>query len=128
MLPAGAVGGFGPILAVALLLSGRSVVHTLVVLLLFAIVAVAVFVLAWRPRSARFGRLLGHTLATSEQLGVRVAIFLAAMMTWAAGRLGLDVLLGSFAPGWRRGSSAPARTSGPRKGRWRGSRASASAS
>jgi Kef-type K+ transport system membrane component KefB len=83
ILSAGAVGEFGPILAVALLLSGQSPLHTLAVLVAFALVAALALGVAARSRSPRLNRLLGHTLKTSGQLG----------------ELGLDVLLGAFTAG-----------------------------
>ena len=40
-----------------------------------------------------------HTLTTSGQLGVRVAMLLVIFLAWFAGHLGLDVLLGAFTAG-----------------------------
>lgn len=99
ILSAGAVGEFGPILAIALLLSGQSVVHTLAVLAVFAVVAALVFRRAAMERSARVSRLLERTLGTSGQLGVRVAMLVVLLLSWVAAELGLDVLLGAFAAG-----------------------------
>ncbi len=99
VLSAGAVGEFGPILAIAVLLSSDSIVHTLVVLVVFGGIAATVLVLAHRRRSARVARLLSHTLETSGQLGVRMAMLLILVLAWAAGHLGLDVLLGAFTAG-----------------------------
>lgn len=96
---AGAVGEFGPILAIALLLSRESLGHTLGVLLLFAVAATLVLLVALRPLSARVVRLMSHTLETSGQLGVRIAMLLVLTLAWVAGHLGLDVLLGAFVAG-----------------------------
>ena len=99
ILSAGAIGEFGPILAIALLLSSESVVHTLVVLVIFVVVAALVLMMASRKPSERLARLLSHTLDTSGQLGVRVAMFVVVLLVWVAGHLGLDVLLGAFTAG-----------------------------
>lgn len=99
VLAAGAVGEFGPILAIALLLSGQSLVHTGIVLVLFAIAAMLVLVVARRGPSPRVARLLARTLGTSGQLGVRVVLLVVLLLTWVAGELGLDVLLGAFTAG-----------------------------
>ena len=99
ILSAGAIGEFGPILAIALLLSSESVVHTLVVLVIFVVVAALVLMMASRKPSERLARLLRHTLDTSGQLGVRVAMFVVVLLVWVAGHLGLDVLLGAFTAG-----------------------------
>lgn len=99
VVAAGAVGEFGPILAIALLLSGQSPLRTVLVLIIFAGVAAIALAMASRPRSPRLGRLLSHTLTTSGQLGVRMAMFIVILLAWIAGHLGLDVLLGAFIAG-----------------------------
>jgi Kef-type K+ transport system membrane component KefB len=99
ILAAGALGEFGPILAMAVLLSGESAIHTIVVLVLFVGIAAAVLAAASRPASPRIARLMQNTLTTSGQLGVRVAMLLVIFLAWVAGHLGLDVLLGAFTAG-----------------------------
>jgi Kef-type K+ transport system membrane component KefB len=99
LLAAGAVGEFGPIVAVSLVLQGGRPGRTIVVLLIFAAIAVAGIVLATRPRPARFARVVGATLATSSQFAVRVAMLLLLALVWSAEELGLDILLGAFAGG-----------------------------
>ncbi len=99
LLAAGAVGEFGPIVAVSLVIQGHRPVRTIVVLLIFAVIAVVGIVLATRPRPARFARVVGTTLATSAQFAVRVAMLLLLGLVWAAEELGLDILLGAFAGG-----------------------------
>ena len=99
LLAAGAVGEFGPIVAVSLVLQGGRPARTIVVLLIFAAIAVAGIVLATRPRPARFARVVGATLATSSQFAVRVAMLLLLGLVWSAEELGLDILLGAFAGG-----------------------------
>ena len=99
VLSAGAVGEFGPIVAIALLLSGDSLLHTTFVLFLFAVVVVLAFWVAARGPSPRVASLLGRTLGTSGQLGVRVVMMVVLLLTWVAAELDLDVLLGAFAAG-----------------------------
>jgi Kef-type K+ transport system membrane component KefB len=99
ILSAGAIGEFGPILAIALLLSTESPLHTLVVLMVFVVVAAVVLFMASREPSERLSRLLSYTLDTSGQLGVRFAMFIVVLLVWVAGHLGLDVLLGAFTAG-----------------------------
>ena len=99
LLAAGAVGEFGPIVAVSLVLQGGRPGRTIVVLLIFAAIAVVGIVLATRPRPARFARVVGATLATSSQFAVRVAMLLLLGLVWSAEELGLDILLGAFAGG-----------------------------
>ena len=99
ILSAGAIGEFGPIVAIALLLSGDSVWHTVAVLVVFVLVAAVVSRLARREHPERLARLLRRTLSSSGQLGVRTAMLLVLFMTWVAGELGLDVLLGAFTAG-----------------------------
>lgn len=98
-LAIGTVGEFGPIIAIALLLSGHEPGHESVLLVLFVVLAVGVAVLASRPRPPRLVRLLREHLHTSAQLPVRVAMLLVIVLLWIANDLGLDVLLGAFAAG-----------------------------
>ncbi|HWE87874.1 MAG TPA: cation:proton antiporter [Pseudonocardiaceae bacterium] len=99
VLAVGAFGEFGPIVAVALLLSDQQVGRTAAVLVGFAVAATAAVWLALRPRSARITRLVTVTLGTSVQFAVRLALFTIVVMLWVANALGLDVLLGAFAAG-----------------------------
>ncbi|MFD4690150.1 cation:proton antiporter [Streptomyces sp. NPDC058463] len=95
----GAVGEFGPVVAVALLLSGRRAAESAALLAAFgAITAVAVF-WALRPRPAWFTRLTERTLHSSGQFAVRFVMLLLACMLGLAEVFGLDVLLGAFAAG-----------------------------
>ncbi|MBZ4018501.1 cation:proton antiporter [Streptomyces purpurogeneiscleroticus] len=95
----GAVGEFGPVVAVALLLSGRRPGESAALLAAFgAITAVAVF-WALRPRPPWFSRLVERTLHSSGQFAVRFVMLLLACMLGLAAVFGLDVLLGAFAAG-----------------------------
>ncbi len=95
----GAVGEFGPLLAVALFLSGRSPAAEGVLLLVFAALIAVSLMLAVRPEVARVHRLIEATLHTSGQFAVRLIVLVLAAFTGLASAFGLDVLLGAFAAG-----------------------------
>lgn len=99
VLAVGAVGEFGPIVAVAFAFSGKRPAHTTVVLALFAIAGVIAASVARRPRHPRIARLVTATLGTSAQLGVRICVFVVIGMFALAEFLGLDPVLGAFAAG-----------------------------
>jgi Kef-type K+ transport system membrane component KefB len=95
----GSVGEFAPVLAVAVLLDRRSPGTTTALLLLFAVVAVVAALLAARPHPPRLLRFLHRHVHASDQLPIRVSVFLIITLVFLAFRLGLDVLLGAFAAG-----------------------------
>ena len=99
LLAVGAAGEFGPIVAIALLLTGDNPARTAAVLVLFAVLAVAAAVVAGRPLPDRLRHLMSHTLHTSGQLPVRVALVIVAALVWVASTFGLDILLGAFSAG-----------------------------
>jgi Kef-type K+ transport system membrane component KefB len=99
MLAVGAFGEFGPIIAVALLLSGEAPAKVALVLLGFAVVTVVAVIVAMRPHSARVRRLMTRTMTTSVQFTVRIAMFVIVVMLWVADTLRLDALLGAFVAG-----------------------------
>ncbi|MEU1281741.1 cation:proton antiporter [Streptomyces sp. NPDC005805] len=95
----GAVGEFGPVVAVALLLSGRKPGESAVLLVLFAVITAAAVFWALRPRPPWFSRLVDETLHSSAQFAVRFVMLLLASMLGLATAFGLDMLLGAFAAG-----------------------------
>ncbi|MFD6247571.1 cation:proton antiporter [Streptomyces roseolus] len=95
----GAVGEFGPIIAMALLLSGRTAARSTVLLAVFAALTAAAVHWALRPRPPWFAAVIAKTLHTSGQFAVRFVFLLLALMLGASTALGLDVLLGAFAAG-----------------------------
>lgn len=99
VLAVGTVGEFGPILAIAFVLSGERPLRTLVVLVLFAALAVGGAWLARKPRSARFARVVRATLGTSSQVAVRLCVLVVIGMFALAETLGLDPVLGAFTAG-----------------------------
>ncbi|GHA48774.1 cation:proton antiporter [Streptomyces anthocyanicus] len=95
----GAVGEFGPVIAVALLLSGRRPAESAALLAAFGAITTAAVFWALRPRPPWFARLTERTLHTSGQFAVRFVMLLLACMLGLAEVFGLDVLLGAFAAG-----------------------------
>ncbi|WP_318209902.1 cation:proton antiporter [Streptomyces sp. SJL17-1] len=95
----GAVGEFGPIIAMALLLSGRGAGESTALLAIFAALTAGAVLWALRPRPPWFSRIIAKTLHTSGQFAVRFVFLLLALMLGASQALGLDILLGAFAAG-----------------------------
>jgi Kef-type K+ transport system membrane component KefB len=98
LVAAGAVGEFGPILLLTLLLSAQSTLHNALILGAFIVLAVAVAVAATRS-SEHMIPLLASTLESSAQLAVRWIVVLVFALALLAYELGLDLLLGGFAAG-----------------------------
>ena len=98
LLSAGAVGEFGPILLLTLILTTQNAVHSAAILIGFVALAVVVAVLAVRSAS-RTLPVLDRTLEQSSQLGVRWIVVLVFALALLASNLGLDLLLGGFAAG-----------------------------
>jgi Kef-type K+ transport system membrane component KefB len=98
LLGAGAVGEFGPILLLTLILSTQSTVHNGLILIAFVSLAVGVAIFAVRS-SRQTLPLLERTLESSSQLAVRWILVLIFALSFLAYKLGLDLLLGGFAAG-----------------------------
>jgi hypothetical protein len=98
LLAAGAVGEFGPILLLTLVLSTQSALHNALILVAFILVAVAVAVVAVRSSEHTLA-LFERTIESSSQLAVRWIVVLVFALALLANKLGLDLLLGGFAAG-----------------------------
>src|SRR3954447_16063444 len=98
LLAAGAVGEFGPILLLTLILSGSGAAHNALILVAFVGLAVAVSLLAVRSSSSALN-LFEQTIEKSSQLAVRWIVVLVFALAVLAYQLGLDLLLGGFAAG-----------------------------
>jgi Kef-type K+ transport system membrane component KefB len=98
LLAAGAVGEFGPILLVTLILSTGSAIHHAAILIAFVALAVVVAVVAVRS-AERTLPLFESTMEKSSQLVVRWIVVLVFALALLASELGLDLLLGGFAAG-----------------------------
>jgi Kef-type K+ transport system membrane component KefB len=98
LLAAGAVGEFGPILLLTLVLSADGALHNAAILIAFVALAVSVALLAVRS-GHRTVPLLERTIEKSSQLAVRWIVVLVFALVALAAELGLDLLLGGFAAG-----------------------------
>jgi Kef-type K+ transport system membrane component KefB len=99
VLSVGAIGEFGPIVAVAILLTNRNAGVTLLLLALFVGVAVVSAMLAAQVHPPRLVRLLRRHLNSTSQLPIRISVLLVVLLVYLAYELSLDVLLGAFAAG-----------------------------
>jgi len=98
LLGAGAIGEFGPLLLITLVLSTGGSLKSAVILVAFIALAVAAALVA--VGSLPFGwRAIERTLESSSQLAVRLAVVLIFALVALAAKLGLDLLLGGFAAG-----------------------------
>jgi Kef-type K+ transport system membrane component KefB len=98
-LSVGAVGEFGPIVAVALFLTTKNSAATFALLVVFIVVATGAALLAARVHPPRWVALLRGHMHDSAQLPVRVSVLLVVLLVYLTIQLGLDVLLGAFAAG-----------------------------
>ena len=99
VLGAGAMGEFGPVMIVTLLLSTQSDTFTQL-LLLAAFVVLAVVAGAISAGAFRRGRaFIERNMETSGQVPVRLTVLLLFALVVIAADLGLDVILGAFAAG-----------------------------
>ena len=98
LLGAGAIGEFGPIMLVTLILSTGHPLHEAAILVVFVGLAVLTGILAVRS-AWRGWPLVERTFETSSQLAVRLAVVLVFSLVALAAQLGLDLLLGGFVAG-----------------------------
>jgi len=99
VLGAGAVGEFGPVLIVTLLLGSRADPGTQI-LLLVAFTALAVLAAAISAGAVGRGwAFIERNMETSGQVPVRLTVLLLFALVVVAADLGLDVILGAFAAG-----------------------------
>ncbi|WP_022887896.1 cation:proton antiporter [Agromyces italicus] len=99
VLALGAVGEFGPLLAISLFLSGRSPLVAAIVLVGFAVVAGFAIWLAAKGAGKRMHQVITATLHTSGQFAVRLVIFVLLALVALSIVLDLDMLLGAFTAG-----------------------------
>ncbi len=101
VLAHGAVGELGPVVAMSVLLTSRSVGGAIVVLALFAIATGVIGFVPQRmlDRVPAFGRMLDKAGGGSDQLPVRGVLLLLLVLMMVAEVFDLDVVLGAFAAG-----------------------------
>lgn len=99
ILAIGAVGEFGPVLIVTVLLTAsQGAIEQIVLLAAFIVVAVATG-LAATGAASRWFEFITARMDNSGQLPVRLAVLLVFALVVIAGSLGMDVILGAFAAG-----------------------------
>ena len=98
-LGAGAAGEFGPILCIALLLGSRSFLVELVLLLLFAVVAIALYVSPGLLATERLLAIIERGHRTSSQTAVRSTMLLILGLLFLSTVMGFDAVLGAFVAG-----------------------------
>lgn len=99
----GAVGEFGPLVAISIFLGGRAPGIATVVLGLFLLVSALAVWYAFRAPKGALHRFIGASLHTSSQFAIRVVLLILACLVMLSVALDLDMLLGAFAAGivWR---------------------------
>ena len=95
----GAVGEFGPIVAIALLLAGNNPLFESLLLVAFLVLVALTLWVSRRRRPEWLDGALRAGLHSSNQLPIRLCLLLVALLVWIAAELGLDLLLGAFAAG-----------------------------
>ena len=95
----GAVGEFGPLIAISLFLGGRDPGIATIVLMLFVAVVGAAIWWAFRVPQGALHRAVNVSLHTSGQFAIRVVFFSLAVLVAVSMLLDLDMLLGAFAAG-----------------------------
>lgn len=99
----GAVGEFGPLVAISIFLGGRDIGAATAVLAVFLVIAgIAIWLSIRLPRGAMH-RVVNSTLHTSGQFAIRVVFLILTGLLALSLFLDLDMLLGAFAAGvvWR---------------------------
>ncbi|MFD6053144.1 cation:proton antiporter [Agromyces sp. NPDC060279] len=99
VLAIGAVGEFGPLIAISLFLSGRAPGIATLVLLAFAVITGLAIWAAASGAGRRLHRVIAATLRTSGQFAVRLVLLILAALVALSTVLDLDMLLGAFAAG-----------------------------
>ena len=95
----GAVGEFGPLIAISLFLGGRDPGLATIVLLLFVVLAGGTVLWAFRVPQGALHRAVNASLHTSGQFAVRFVAFALAVLVSISIVLDLDMLLGAFTAG-----------------------------
>lgn len=99
----GAVGEFGPLVAISIFLGGRDPGISTIVLAIFLGIGALAIVLAIRLPRGLLHRVVTSTLHTSGQFAIRVVLLILAALVVLSLVLDLDMLLGAFVAGivWR---------------------------
>ncbi|MFG6444272.1 cation:proton antiporter [Microbacterium sp. P07] len=108
----GAVGEFGPLVAISLFLGTRGFGIASIVLGVFVLVAAGAIIFAARFEHGHIHRLVTATLHTSGQMAVRIVFLIVGVLVALSLWFDLDMLLGAFVAGvlWKlvmRNADAP---------------------
>jgi len=95
----GAVGEFGPVLAISLFLGSRGAWASVVILVVFGVVAVAIERLPRALFTSRIRGIFERGSDTTSQITLRWSVLLLVGLLLIAAEFGLDVILGAFAAG-----------------------------
>ncbi|MCP1413955.1 cation:proton antiporter [Paenarthrobacter sp. A20] len=95
----GAVGEFGPLIAISLFFTGKQVGTASAVLLGFVLLTGIAIVYASRAKHTLFHAQVTRTLHTSSQFAMRSIMLILSSLVVLSMALGLDMLLGAFAAG-----------------------------
>ena len=95
----GAVGEFGPLVAISIFLSARRPGVATIVLIVFILIAAVAVLLAMRANHGALHDFVRASLHTSGQFAVRVIILILGALVVLSLALDLDMLLGAFAGG-----------------------------
>ena len=98
LLAAGAIGEFGPILLLTLVLSAHHAVGRALPLVAFTALAVVIAVVSVRTAPIGWSA-IERSIEASNQLAVRLAALLVFGLAALAAQLGLDIVLGGFVAG-----------------------------
>ena len=100
MVAAAAVGEFGPLVVISMLLipTNSTFVHGLF-MVTFIIIALVAANIALNTRSSRLIDILTRTMQSSGQLPVRICILLQILFVALAAKFGLNIVMGAFAAG-----------------------------
>ncbi|OAI01329.1 cation:proton antiporter [Methylomonas methanica] len=100
LLSAAAMGEFGPLIVVSLLVipTHSTFLHT-VFIVAFVGITFVIADIAVNARSSSLIKLLAQTMQSTGQLPVRLCIALQALLVVLAGEFGLNVVVGAFAAG-----------------------------
>ncbi len=96
---AGAIGEFGPVLAISLLLTAKNPVMGAIAIALFGVVAVIIAKVPGRLKSDRVMNLVESGHNTSSQTAIRLTVLLLMILLAVAEFFGLDIALGAFVAG-----------------------------
>jgi len=100
VVAAGAIGEFGPIVLLSVLLTREHTRWIQTALMLFFIVlALLAAGIALLPKTPRIVSFLADTMNSTSQLPVRIAILVLALLIAIAEKFGLDMILGAFTAG-----------------------------